>query len=108
MTKAFLKYLIMDCIIPYNVVLGRPAINDIGEVVSSMHLKINIKHPMEKFACWRENKRWRRHAQMSVNKGMCNGAPWRVKKDQRTPKSWRTLGYLTDGDIMKRSEKTAM
>ena len=48
MTRGVLRYLIMDCASPYNVLIGRPPINEIGAVVPPMHLKIKYLTPYEK------------------------------------------------------------
>ena len=45
MTKAMLRYLVIECTSPYNVEIGLPAINNIGAVVSPMHLEMKYPTP---------------------------------------------------------------
>ena len=44
-TRVNVRYLVLACSATYNVLIGRHTINDIGAVVSSVHLK--VKYPAE-------------------------------------------------------------
>lgn len=43
-TAIDVSYLIMDSILPYNIILGRLAINVIGEIISTLYLV--LKYPL--------------------------------------------------------------
>ncbi|XP_025692740.1 uncharacterized protein [Arachis hypogaea] len=40
-----IRYIIVDCISPYNIILGRPALNTFGAIVSTLHLC--VKFPVQ-------------------------------------------------------------